>query len=565
MPARLWPPDEDATPFGAELTVPRAADAPATGPPPHSEYERDPVRWAPERLGIARRSIVWSENRDYEGHQWDGTRDPLVVIAEALADWESVGVESGTGTGKSFWAAVLVLWFLACFRGARAFTFAPKEDQLRLYMWQEITKLWPAFRRLFPSAELADLRLRMIPGSDEWGAWGYSVAIRAGEQVATHAAGMHAEHMLLVYEETPGIDMSVLAAGENTCTAPHNLRLALGNPDSEDDTLHRFCASPAVRAVRISALDHPNVVARSPLIVPGAVAQVSIDRRAAQYGVGSALYDSRVRGISPAQAVDALISRTWCDAARARHGDAVFRAGKLAWGVDVANSESGDRAAIARWQGACLLEVESFACADANVLGARVVEEVRAAGGRALHVGIDSVGVGAGTVNEAKRLGMQVQSLNGGARAFATTDAEIDVPPELRQVTNEERFANLRAQMWWQMREDLRRGQIALPNDQELVADLVTPRWWTRGGKIFVEAKEEIRRRLGRSPDKGDAAVYGNWVRDRRRLKVEEETEITAFSPEMLQASVEQTYKWSNRTQRRAQRSSLNFDYGDGY
>jgi hypothetical protein len=71
--------------------------------------------------------------------------------------------------------------------------------------------------------------------------------------------------------------------------------------------------------------------------------------------------------------------------------------------------------------------------------------------------------------------------------------------------------------------------------------------------------------RLGRSPDKGDAAVYGNWVRDRRRLKVEEETEISAFSREMLEASRDQSYKWSNRQQRRAKRSSINFDCSDGY
>ena len=540
----LWPSEDTTLPYGAELTVPRERDAAQRGPTPHTDSERDPVGWAVEKLGLERRTIVWSENAGYGAHPWDGTRDPLVVIARALADCENVGVESGTGTGKSFWAAVLVLWFVACFRGARVFTFAPKEDQLRLYMWAEITKLWPAFTRLFPSAELADLRIRMIAGSDEWGAWGYSVAIRAGEQVATHAVGMHAEHLLLVYEETPGIDMSVLAAGENTCTAPHNLRLAVGNPDSEDDTLHQFCRSPAVRAVRISALDHPNVVTRDPQIVAGAVAQQSIDRRAVQYGIGSPLYDSRVRGISPAQAVDALITRTSCEAAIARFTDASFRLGKRAWGVDVANSDSGDKAAIARWQGACLLEVQSFECPDANILGAKVVDEVRAAAGRALHVGIDSVGVGAGTVNEAKRLGFRVQSLNGGARASPTMDASLDVPPELRQVTNEERFANLRAQMWWQMRDDLRRGRIALPNDPELVADLVTPRWWTHGGKVYLEAKEDIRKRLGRSPDKGDAAVYGNWVRDRTRPKPAEEDEtFDAFSPEVLRAEAERTWK----------------------
>lgn len=67
--------------------------------------------------------------------------------------------------------------------------------------------------------------------------------------------------------------------------------------------------------------------------------------------------------------------------------------------------------------------------------------------------------------------------------------------------------------MWWQLRLDLQHGLIALPDDEELIADLVTPTWEPRGGKIVVESKETIKGRLGRSPDKGDACAYGNYVR----------------------------------------------------
>jgi hypothetical protein len=39
--------------------------------------------------------------------------------------------------------------------------------------------------------------------------------------------------------------------------------------------------------------------------------------------------------------------------------------------------------------------------------------------------------------------------------------------------------------------------------------------WTTRNGKIAVESKDDIIKRLRRSPNKGDAAVYWNWVRRR--------------------------------------------------
>jgi phage terminase large subunit len=479
-----------------------------SGPQPHTEYQTDPIGWIVKHLGVPREALVWSEAIKGTGHQWDGTPDPLVRVATALAEWEDVGVESGTSTGKTYFLACIVLWFVACWRGARVFTLAPKEDQLRLHAWMEIGKLWPRFKEHFPSAELTDLRIRM-DGTDEWGAWGYSVAVKAGEESATNAQGMHAEHMLLIYEETPGIHPAVLMAGENTCTAPHNIRMAVGNPDHQADPLHQFCLSPGVSHVRISALDHPNVVLDDS-VIPGAVSTKSVERRRKRYGEDSRLYGSRVRGLSPLEAEEALIRWLWCEEAARRYSTPNLRQGSGALGVDVANSENGDKAAISRWQGAVLLEVVSFPCPDALQLGIRVAAEMGAAQIKADRVGVDSVGVGAATVNKLRELRHYVDALNGGARAKPSVSEEAVTP-----ILEVEKFNNLRSQMWWQMRMDLQHGRIALPDDRELFADLCTPTWEPKNGVIQVESKEAISKRLGRSPDKGDAAVYGNWVRQR--------------------------------------------------
>lgn len=532
LAARVLPIDDD--PFVAAIERVATRFTSAGRPRPLVQYQRDPVGFFRDVLGIPEHTIRWSLNPGYDKHRWDGTPDPLVVVAEALADWKNVGVESGTGTGKSFELAALILWFVACWDGARVFTFAPKEDQLRLYSWAEIRKMWPRFKARFPSAELTDLRIRMIPGSDEWGAWGWPVQVRSGEDVASRAAGMHAEHMLLIYEETQGIEPAVLDAGEQTCTGPHNLQLAVGNPDHQQDALHMFCERPDVVAVRISALDHPNVVCDDPNIVPGAVSRESVERRRKRHGEGSRLYESRVRGISPEQAEDALIRAEWIDAAVARYNDPELRRGKPARGVDVANSENGDRAAIARGIGACLLEVEAFPCPDASKLGVRVALEMALEGIEPQHVGVDSGGVGASTVNKLKELGKYVRALNAGSAAVPTIDEDL-LREAGKGVRQEEVFLNLRAQMWWQMRLDLQHGRIALPDDPELRRELLTPRWEVRNGKIVIEAKEEIRKRLrGRSPDKAEAAVHWNWVRDRRPF-VKDEGPKSAWDPSVLQ------------------------------
>jgi len=498
-------------------------------------WRADPILWMTDVLGIPRRTIVWSEfGGAYATHKWDGTPDPLAAICRALAEGKSVGVESATGTGKTFLGAALVLWFTDCWRNSVVVTAAPKEDQLKLHIWKELGAMFPRFRRRRPAAELTSLSLKMAPPGEKWKALGFPVGVVAEEVVATKAAGFHEKDMLIITEETPGIKGAVMAAFEQTSVAPHNLRLAFGNPDHREDSLHRFCVSPGITHVRISALDHPNVVCDDPMLIPGAVSLPSIRQRTEKYGEGSPMYLSRIRGVSPAQASDALIHRTWLDAAVDR-GRELCRAlgirslaellvrpdlklpppfdafdGALALGVDVANSENGDLAAVARGRGAILCEVPADRCPDANVLGATLaITDIAPRGIDADYVGVDYVGVGVGCANELVRLGYDVQKLIGGALA------------EPGVLENEdEQFLNLRAQMHWLFRLDAQYGRLIIDDDEELILDLTTPTWRPASDKkIQVEAKEALRKRLPgkRSPNKGDAAVYWNWVRQVRQ------------------------------------------------
>ena len=512
MGVALWPETEDAL-------VPDEVFALTAKAPPHTEYQRDPVGWAVSKLGIPEHTLRWSLNPGYDRHRWDGSRDPLVQLYEAVAAWKDTGVESGTGTGKSFGVAVLILWFLACWEGARVFTFAPKEDQLRLYIWTEIGKLWPRFQAQFPSATLTDLCLRMRgPGDDSWVARGYAVGVKVGEAVSTKASGMHAEHMLLVYEEGPGIPPQVMEAGKNTCTAPHNVRVDIGNPNHQLDPLHKFCTEAGVTHVVMSALDHPNVVCQDHTIIPGAVSQVSIAKRLAQYGESSPIYQSRVRGLSPEQASDGLIRLEWLRAAAARYmvrKDAGTLPAKVTGkGVDVANSEHGDRACIVDFAENVCVRIDAFPCPDANRLGRQVSMEMQGASLADRRVGVDAIGVGAGTVNELRRLGRKfVTALYASGKPMTMTEKMPD--GSVQEWSGDVNvFNNLRSQMHWQAREDLRNGVVDSPEDADLWEEALA-HTFADDPKTVVESKDEVRERLGRSPDKWDAWVMANWVRDR--------------------------------------------------
>lgn len=85
-------------------------------------------------------------------------------------------------------------------------------------------------------------------------------------------------------------------------------------------------------------------------------------------------------------------------------------------------------------------------------------------------------------------------------------------------------FKNVRAEMWWRFREALdptSDHRIALPNDPELRRELAAPKYKIVSGNVIqIEDKAEIKKRLTRSPDKGDSVVmawFSGDVKKRRK------------------------------------------------
>lgn len=540
---------------------------------PLVEYQRRPLDFLVDVLKFPRHRLVWSELPGYDTHRWDGTVDPLAQVCRVLAGdvpgKRHVAIEAATGTQKTYTAAGLVLWFIASFQDALAVTTAPKEGQLRVGLWKEIGELLPAFRREFPQLQSLDLKLRMNPVAPEvfdsgstaarekWAAIGWCAGVDANSESAVRSQGFHAEHMLIVIEEMPGMDPSTVTALKNTCTAPHNIIIGQGNPDNQLDPLHQFSQSPGVEAIRISAYDHPNVVCDNPNVVPGATSRQFIADKRAEYGETGPLFLSRVRGLSPKEAHNSLIKHAWLEAAAHRWEDDERRAalaeGPRALGVDPAQSENGDRCALARWQGAVCVNIEHVRAVDALAFGEKVWAVMQDEEVDAARVGVDTVGIGSNVVNYLRRVlppGKAIVSIEGGAEDAigGTMKSEVSRPiaggREYRADANQ--FLNMRAQVYWQLAQDLAQGLIAVPRHTGLWAELLAVTYSTDGGVVRVEKKAAIKKKLGRSPDFADALVYGNWVRARalprsrpnadrqpgqaRRLEVEPDGRLVAPS-----------------------------------
>ena len=84
-----------------------------------------------------------------------------------------------------------------------------------------------------------------------------------------------------------------------------------------------------------------------------------------------------------------------------------------------------------------------------------------------------------------------------------------------RDKSKELGFINVRAAMWWNMRQllDPQYGsEMYLPDHEGLILDLSTPKWeMTRNATVKVESKDSIDRRIGRSTDYGDSVCLAMW------------------------------------------------------
>ena len=169
-----------------------------------------------------------------------------------------------------------------------------------------------------------------------------------------------------------------------------------------------------------------------------------------------------------------------------------------AMGVDVAHGGKA-KTVISRRYGSWFAELLKYPGRMTDTGQAAAALVVQALDGSPVIPNIDANGVGASCVDALWDLEVPRNPVNVGNATGADVTDKSGVY----------RFLNLRAALYWMLREalDPRTSDLALPDDLELLADLCAPKYRVRGGKIQVESKDEILKRIQRSPDCGDAVL----------------------------------------------------------
>jgi len=173
-------------------------------------------------------------------------------------------------------------------------------------------------------------------------------------------------------------------------------------------------------------------------------------------------------------------------------------------GVDVAHG-GADKTTIAKLYGNWFDEILAYPGAETPE-GKDVAIRVMNAMETPCPVAIDSVSWGASATERLEDRHDEVIKVNAGAGTNGTDRS------------GKYGFANIRAEMYWRLREalDPESGEdLALPDDRELRVDLCSARYLVHGAKYKIEQKENIKKRLGRSPDKGECLMLAWYLTNR--------------------------------------------------
>lgn len=475
--------------------------------------ERD--RWFDDPVSWAREVIQWPDGQSLTTYQ-----------AEAMAGLvknRRESVRSLHGAGKTTMAALLVLWFADTRDRAgmdwKVITTASAWRQVTHYLWPEIHKWakkidWTKVgRRPWSRDELRVLSIKLANGE----------AFGAVSDDHEKLEGAHADQLLVIFDEAKSIPVKSWDAIEGAFSG--------GGSESGAEAFVLSISTPAEPQGRFFDIQskkkgyedwHVRRWKIEAVIKAGRVAKDWVEQKKLQWGAQSALFLNRVLGEFATSEDDGVIPLGWVEAAQSRwetfHDDCPDQSvggfvenGQakkhrcdpgtfVCLGVDPARF-GPDKTVFALRHRDQVLEVRKYSKKDTTEVTGITIGILSANGGKAV---VDVIGIGAGVVDRLRELKVPVEAFNA---AESTT---------FKDHSGELSFLNKRAAAWWHLRERLDPNAdepILLPPDDELTGDLTAPKWFqASSGKIQIESKDDIRKRLGRSTDVADAVVQAFWV-----------------------------------------------------
>jgi hypothetical protein len=429
---------------------------------------------------------IWREDpRIFVREVFGATPDPWQDdVLEMFPTSPRIAMKACKGPGKTCLLAWLCWNFLLTRPHPKIGATAISGDNLKDNLWAEMAH-WQNKDQTGILKEYFTWQAERIFANESPQTWFMSARTWSrsanAEQQGNTLAGLHTEYIMIVLDESGGIPEAVMANAEGIGSSAIEWHIVqAGNPTHLEGPLYKACTSERSlwRVVEITSdPDDPKRTSR--------VSMQWAREQIQKYGRDNPWVLVNVFGKFPPASLNSLIGPDEVNAALGRHIsiDKYGHAPRLL-GVDVGRFGDDPSVIFPRWGLAAMapLVLRNATSNDGAGHVQRKWTEWRADA-----CFIDGTGgYGAGWIDALQPLGRY----------------PIDV--QFAGKASDPKFYNKRAEIWWEGCQWIKDGGC-LPNVPEIVEELTIPTYTFKGDKLIIEDKEQIKQRLGRSPNYADA------------------------------------------------------------
>lgn len=466
---------------------------------------------APQGTGLSREerireSIINPDlfARDFlQSELWDTQAE----ILRAIATYPRVAVKACHASSKTYTAARVVLWFLACHAPeAVVVTTAPTWGQVEKLLWGEVHSALAKSRYPFPEATLTGLKM----GPKRY-AYGLSTSVTKSDE-GVKFQGIHAANVLIILDEAPGVDPKIWTAIEGARAGGNVKILAIGNPTISSGPFHDAftVGRDTWKCFTISAFGTPNLKG---IDIPQLMAMTEdeldtnscpylttrrwVKEKYIEWGPGHPLWEARVLGEFPQQSEDSLLSLAWLEQAKIRDQKELSNA-KITAGIDVAGPGEAETVLTIR-RGGHILHHQAWPISDPRGEIVSILNKYKPV---LSAVNVDAVGIGWYVYKHLEEL-------------------KFPANPIIAQgpTSDSEKYKDEKAEFYWGLRLRFQDGDISGLTDEKTIGQLASIRYKHNArGQVEIESKEDALKRGVKSPDRAESimlafadrvAIYG--------------------------------------------------------
>lgn len=403
-------------------------------------------------------------------------------ILEVFPHEPRIAMKASKGPGKTAVLAWLAWNFLLTRPHPNIAATAISGDNLRDNLWKEMAH-WQNRSELLLDQFVWNKK--QIFHKDAQATWWMSARTWSrdanSEQQANTLAGLHADYVMAILDESGGIPEPVMVTAEailTSCKEGHVLQA--GNPTHLEGPLYKASTTERKYWHVVEITSDPDDPMRAPR-VSKQWAQEQIDK----YGRDNPWVLINVFGQFPPSSLNALIGPEEVMEAQRR----TLREDQYSWaamvlGVDVARF-GDDKSVIYPRQGPVAFPPMSFR-------------------------GLDSIH-GAGHVNNIWTTKDADACFLDGSGGWATgwadqlrTLGRSPVSVDFSGSPTDPKYYNKRAEMYFETCQWIKNGGV-LPEDPDLIGELCAHTYGFRRDKLYVIEKDQVKAELKRSPDHADA------------------------------------------------------------